>query len=60
MPPRRRELNPPARPLQQREPELVLERPDLLAERRLRDVQPLRGAAEVKLLRDGHEVAKLA
>jgi hypothetical protein len=41
-------------------PELVLERADLLAERWLRDVQPLGGAAEMQLLRDRDEVAKLA
>ena len=55
-----RELDAPARPDQQREPELVLERADLLAQRRLGDVQALGGAAEVQLLRDRDEVAKLA
>jgi hypothetical protein len=46
--------------LEQRNPELRLERADLLRERLLRDVQSPRGAGEVALLRDGDEVAQLA
>jgi glc operon protein GlcG len=42
--------------LQQRHAQLTLQPPDLLAERRLCDVQPLRGAAEVELLSRGDEV----
>jgi len=40
--------------------DLLLELADLLAERRLGHVQPLRRAAEVQLLGDGHEVAKVS
>jgi len=50
------ELYLPTRSLEQSHAELLLELTDLLAERRLRDVQSCCGAAEVKLLRDGHEV----
>jgi hypothetical protein len=38
--------------------ELPLELADLLAERRLRDLEALRRAAEVQLLGDGDEVAQ--
>jgi hypothetical protein len=38
----------------------LLELPDLLAQRRLRDVKPPRRPAEVQLLRDGDEVAEVA
>ena len=55
----RRELDPPARPDEQRKPELFLECPDLLAQRGLRDVQAFGSAAEVQLLRDGDEVTQL-
>ena len=37
----------------------VLQSPDLLRERRLGHVQPLRRAAEVQLLGDRHEVAQV-
>ena len=37
----------------------LLERPDLAAQRRLREVQLLGGAAEVELLGDGHERAQV-
>jgi len=40
------------------DPEFALELPDLLAERRLRDLEALGGAAEMELLRDGDEVAQ--
>ena len=40
--------------------DLLLELADLLAERRLGHVQPLRRAAEVQLLGDGDEVAKVS
>lgn len=49
----------PRGPLEQRRAELVLEAADLAAERRLRDVQATRGAADVLLLGDGDEVAQL-
>ena len=45
---------------QERRADLALEGADLHAERRLRDVEPPRGAAEMQLLGDGHEVAKAA
>src|SRR5206468_4029652 len=38
----------------------ALEVADLPAERRLRDVQPLGGSAEVQLLRHGDEVAEMS
>jgi hypothetical protein len=41
------------------DPELLLELADLLAHRRLDDVQTLRGLAEVKLLRDRDEVHRV-
>ena len=41
--------------LEQRRADASLERFDLLRERRRRDVQALRGAAEVQLLGDGDE-----
>ena len=40
-------------------PELRLEAGDRRGERRLRDLEPLRGAREVQLLGDRHEVAEL-
>ena len=39
--------------------ELALELADLLRQRRLGDVQPIGGPAEVQLLGDGPEVAKM-
>ena len=45
--------------VEQRLAELGLEAADLLRERRLRDVQPRSGAAEVPLLGDGDEVAQV-
>jgi len=50
------QFDPPASAGQERHSELRLEPPDLLAERRLGDVQPLGGAPEVEFLGDGHEV----
>ena len=58
--PGRRQRGTPAVALEQRHPELGLERADLLADARLRQVQPLGGAAEVKLLGDRDERAQLA
>ena len=46
-------------PVEQRLAQLGLEAADLLRERRLRDVQPLGGAAEVPLLGHGDEVAQV-
>ena len=45
---------------QQRRADLLLELADLLAQRRLGHVQPLRRAAEVQLFRDDDEVAQMA
>ena len=57
---RRGQLDAAARALEQRAAELGLERANLLAERRLGDVQPRGGTPEVQLLGDGDEIAKLA
>ena len=45
---------------EQRRVDLALERADLLAERRLLDVQLLGRAGDVALMRDGDEVAEMA
>ena len=45
---------------EQGHPEVAFELPDCGAERRLRHVHPIRGAAEVQLLRHGDEVAQVA
>ena len=58
--PRLREPDAPPVPFEQRRAQLVLDRLDLLAERRLAHVQAARGPAEVELLGDGDEVAQLA
>jgi hypothetical protein len=50
------ELHPPAASVKQCHPKLLLESTDLMTQRRLSDVQPLGGPAEVKLLSDGDEV----
>jgi hypothetical protein len=50
------EINPPAGSLQQPDSQLRLEATDLLAQRRLSDVKPLRRASEVQRVRDGDEV----
>ena len=55
----RRHLHAPARPREELAAQLVLQQPDLVAQRRLGHVEPLGGAAEVQLLGDGHEVAEL-
>ena len=54
-----RELDAARGAVEQRLAELGLEAADLLRERRLRDVQPRGGAAEVPLLGDGDEVAQV-
>jgi hypothetical protein len=51
-------LHLPAGAQEQRRAERLLELADLVAERRLGDVQARGGAAEVKFLRDGQEVAE--
>lgn len=56
---RREQGHPARRPGEKCRPELVLQRADLSAERRLRDVEALRGAANVPFLGDGHEVTDL-
>lgn len=53
------ELDPTGAAVEQRHADLLLEASDLHAERRLRHVQPLRGATEMKLLGDGHEITQL-
>lgn len=44
---------------QQLTPHELLEAPDLPAERRLGDVEPIRGASEVEFLSDGYERAQM-
>jgi hypothetical protein len=59
---RRGQLDPSVRPAKQARSDLVLEAADLLAQRRLRDVQARSGAAEMQLLGHGEkgpEVSKL-
>ncbi|MGY3678202.1 hypothetical protein ACVWXU_001825 [Streptomyces sp. TE33382] len=46
-------------PAEQFGAQLVLQRPDLLGERRLRDMHRLGGAGEVPGLGDGHEIGEL-
>ena len=46
-------------PIEQRDANLHLELADLLAERRLRRVQPGRGAREIQFFRDCHEVPQM-
>src|SRR5215475_10698021 len=45
---------------EQQDIELALERPDLVAERRLLDAEPLRRACDVAFLGDRQEVAQVA
>jgi len=40
--------------------ELLFELPDLLAERRLADMKPLRGQSEVQAIGDGYGIAEVA
>ena len=56
----RRKRDPVLRPGNQHHTELSLERRDLLAQRRLDDVKPLRCTAEVHVLGNCDEVAKVA
>ena len=58
-PARDRELNPPIGALQQLDPDVTFKPTNLLAERRLRGAEPRRGAREVQLFRDRHEVAQV-
>ncbi len=48
-----------AGPTEQFRPQLVLQGPDLLGERRLGDMHLLRGAGEMPRLGDGHEIREL-
>ena len=57
--PGRRELDVPRGPDEQDGPDVALQLPDRARQRRLRHVQALRRAAEVKLLGDRHEVPQL-
>ena len=50
----------PLRPVEELHADLGLQARDLLAQRRLDDVQPLRRASEVELLGDRGEVAEVA
>jgi hypothetical protein len=45
--------------LEEADAELAFQPLDLLAQRRLDDVLPVGGPAEVQLLRQGHEIPKL-
>jgi hypothetical protein len=56
----RSQLDVAARPLEQLRAELPLELRDCLRERRLRDMQSLRCAAEVELLTEDGEVTELS
>jgi hypothetical protein len=58
-PPRRRELDPPCRPVEQRSPQVGLEGPDGATEVRLGEMQPLRRAAEMQFLGDHAEHLEL-
>jgi hypothetical protein len=53
--PGRAQLDPARVPFEELNPELGLQAADLLRERRLRDVEPVRGATEVQFLGHGHE-----
>ena len=55
-----RQLDAAIRPMEEADAEILLEPANLLTERRLRDVQALRGAPEVQLFRDGDEVTEVA
>ena len=57
---RGRQLDVPAVTPQQLAAELLFEPPDLLAERGLRESEPLRGLAEVQRLRHGDEAGQAA
>jgi len=56
---RRKQLHPARRPREQGGPEFVLERADLAAHRRLRDVEALGGTTDVPFLGNGDEIADL-
>ena len=55
----RQELDPTRGATEERNAELVLETADLAAERRLRDAEATRGAPDVSLFGDRHEIAQL-
>jgi len=57
--PRLGESHPALRSLEKADLQLLFEAPDLLAEGRLRNVQPVRGAAEVQLVGKDDEVAEM-
>lgn len=59
MAPRLREMHAPLVTLEQRHAELLLQRADLGAQRRLRDVKSLSRAREAKLLGNGDEVSEM-
>ena len=56
----RREFDPPFRPTKQAGAELILEAPYLLAQRRLRDVEPRGRPAEMQLFGNGEKGAEVA
>jgi hypothetical protein len=55
-----RQRNGPLGPVEQPHAQLLLELANLFADRRLRNVQPLRGPAEVQLLCDRNEISEVA
>ena len=54
------ELDPATRAVEELDAQLLFEPPDLLAQRWLRDVLPLRSATEMQFVSDREEVAQLA
>ena len=56
----RSELDPTGSAVEERDAELRFQAPDLLRQRGLRHVQPVRRPAEVELLGDGKEVAQVS
>lgn len=58
--PHRRQRHRALRAVEQRDAQLLLQRADLLRQRRLRHRQARGGTAEVQFLGNGHEVAELA
>jgi hypothetical protein len=57
--PRIRELDSAVGPMKKADAEILLQAPDLLTERRLRDVKSLGGPPEVELFRDSDEVPEV-
>jgi hypothetical protein len=51
-----RQFDAPVRALEKARADFPFKREDLLAQRRLRDAQPVRRLAEVQILGDGHKI----